>query len=87
MDSYKIEVLSSADHDARKIDRKNLKRILESVHSLKENPFPAGFRKLKYAESGYRIRMGDYRVLYDVDTQNKIVSIFHIRHRKEAYRI
>ena len=86
MDSYKVYLLKSSDRDIRKIDKQEIKRIVESIKSLEENPFPKQSKKLKGSESSYRLRIGDYRILYEVDIQNKIVEIFHIRHRKDAYR-
>ena len=85
MDSYRIDVLKSVDREARKIDKKNLDRIVSKIKSLTKNPFPVQTKKLKGSESSYRLRVGDYRIIYEVDTQYKLVTIFHIRHRKEAY--
>ncbi|MEW6042303.1 MAG: type II toxin-antitoxin system RelE/ParE family toxin [Elusimicrobiota bacterium] len=61
-------------------------RILDAIESLAENPFPIQSRKMKGSESSYRLRVGDYRVIYQVDTENKIVTIYHVRHRKDAYK-
>ncbi len=83
---YKVVVLGAADRDARKIDRKYLPRILSQIRSLSGNPFPKGSKKLKAGERGYRVRVGDHRILYEVDTKARIITIYHIRHRKEAYR-
>lgn len=85
MDYYRIDVLKSVDREARKIDKKNLDRIVSKIKSLTKNPFPVQTKKLKGSESSYRLRVGDYRIIYEVDTQYKLVTIFHIRHRKEAY--
>ena len=41
---------------------------------------------MKGSESGYRLRIGDYRVIYQVDTENKVVVVYHVRHRKDAYK-
>ena len=85
MDYYRIDVLKSVYREVRKIDKKNLFRIITKIKTLEKNPFPVQTKKLKGSESSYRLRVGDYRIIYEVDTQNKIVTIFHIRHRKEAY--
>jgi mRNA interferase RelE/StbE len=86
MGDYKIVLSRSVEHDVRKIGKASLGRILQAVRSLSENPFPKGSKKLKGSESSYRIRIGDYRVLYEVDASERLVSVFHIRHRKDAYR-
>jgi mRNA interferase RelE/StbE len=53
--------------------------------SLKENPRPLGVKKLK-GQEGYRIRLGNYRILYLVDDRERKIEIFSIAHRKEVYR-
>ena len=78
---------ASAEHDLkRKVDRQYIPKILTAIDALSKNPFPAKCKKLKGAESSYRIRIGDYRVIYQVNTQHKTIVIYHIRHRREAYR-
>ena len=86
MASYKIDWKLSAEKELRSIDRPYIHRILEAVESLAENPFPTQQRKLYGMESSHRIRIGDYRVIYQVDTEKKHVVICHVRHRREAYR-
>lgn len=83
---YKIDPKGSLGHDLRKIDRQYIARILEAIESLAEDPFPVQTRKMKGSESSYRLRVGDYRVIYQVDTENKVVIIYHVRHRKDAYK-
>ncbi|MFQ5586771.1 MAG: type II toxin-antitoxin system RelE/ParE family toxin [Thermodesulfobacteriota bacterium] len=63
-----------------------MSKILEAVVSLSDNPFPPQYRKLHGAELIYRIRIGDYRVIYQVNTETKCIVIYHIRHRKDVYR-
>jgi mRNA interferase RelE/StbE len=86
MDLFKIVPKGSLEHDLRKIDRQHMARILEAIESLAENPFPVQIRKMKGSESSYRLRAGDYRVIYQVDTANKVVTVYHVRHRKDAYK-
>lgn len=86
MGSYKIQVKNSAEQDLSRIDQMQVPRIIKSIESLSDDPFPAQHRKLHGSEQGYRLRIGDYRVIYQVDTQAKMITVYHIRHRKEAYR-
>ncbi len=86
MASYRVEILKSAERDARKIDKQNLRRILKSIRALENNPFPNNARGLKNSDISYRLRVGNYRVLYNVDEENRSVTIYYIRHRKDAYR-
>jgi mRNA interferase RelE/StbE len=86
MGLYKIDPKGSLEHDLKRIDRQHIPRILDVIESLAENPFPIQSRKMKGSESSYRLRVGDYRVIYQVDTENKVVTIYHVRHRKDAYK-
>lgn len=60
--------------------------MLDAIGGLADNPFPVQSRKMKGSETSYRLRIGDYRVIYQVDTENKAVVIYHVRHRKNAYK-
>ena len=86
MASCRIEWKRSAERDLRGIDRKQIPRIIAAVDSLARNPTSSGSRKLVGSERVYRIRVGDYRVIYEYDAAPGVVSIFHVRHRREAYR-
>jgi len=86
MGFYKLEILNSANKDIRKIDRLHIKNIFKAIKSLEENPLPLRCKKLKGSESSYRIRVGNYRVIYEIDASEKKVTIFHIRHRQDAYK-
>jgi mRNA interferase RelE/StbE len=86
MASFEINWKTSAEHDLRRIDKQYISRILNVIESLAENPFPAQSKKLRDSEASYRIRIGDYRVIYQVDTKGEIITIYHIRHRKDAYK-
>ena len=86
MASYEIQWKHSAEKKLRGIDRQFISRIIEAIGSLSHNPFPSQHRKLQGSASSYRIRIGDYRVIYQVDKENKIIVIYHIRHRKDIYR-
>jgi len=86
MDSYKIQWKRSAEKDLRNIDKQYIPKILEVVESLSNNPFPIKHRKLYGTKSSYRIRVGDYRVVYQVDLEKKLVTVFHVRHRKDVYQ-
>jgi mRNA interferase RelE/StbE len=86
MDSFKIDLRGSSEDDLKKIDRQYIPKIIEEIGCLAENPFPVQSKKLKDSESSYRLRVGDYRVIYQVDRENRTIVIYHIRHRKDAYK-
>jgi mRNA interferase RelE/StbE len=87
MDSFKVELKRSFEQDLKKIDRQVIPRILEAIENLSENPFSEQAKKLKGAESTYRLRVGDYRVIYQADLSDKKLVIYYVRHRKDAYRL
>jgi len=68
---FEINWKSSSEHDLKKIDRQYIARILDAIESLMDNPFPSQSKKLKDSESSYRLRIGDYRVIYQVDSKKK----------------
>ncbi len=86
MASCRVEWKRSAERDLRGLDRKQIPRIVAAVEQLATNPVPAGSRKLIGAAHLYRIRVGDFRVIYEYGAQPDLVCIFHARHRREAYR-
>jgi mRNA interferase RelE/StbE len=87
MASYEIEWKRSAGRELRNIDPKHIQRILRAVADLADNPLPLGRRKLQGSEQDYRIRVGDYRVIYRMDNRARLVTVYHVRHRGEAYRL
>ncbi len=69
-----------------KYDHQQIPRIIKSVESLIKNPFPKQSLKLHGTNKLYRIRIGDYRVIYQVNSNENILTIFYVRHRKDVYR-
>jgi mRNA interferase RelE/StbE len=86
MDSYDIRWKKSAEKDLLGIDYKQIPRIIKSIESLAKNPLSRQYRKLQGTDNFYRIRVGDYRVIYQVDKDDNILTIFYVRHRKDVYR-
>ena len=86
MPRYKIEFRKSAEKDLRRLDSNTQTRIIRAISLLAANPRPSGCRKLVNARNAYRIRLGDYRVIYTVEDVVLVVAIESIRHRREAYR-
>ena len=69
----------------RALPREVLVRVDRAILALADAPRPSGSKKLKGSESTYRIRMGDYRVLYEIEDQALLVLVIRIRDRKDAY--
>jgi len=86
MSSYAISLKNSVEKDCRKIPKEILAHIFLEVENLSMDPLPHDSRKLAGAESLYRIRVGDYRIIYQVLHESREVIVFYIRHRSVAYR-
>ena len=86
MGSFEVCWKGSSERDLRRIDKQYLPDILKAIESLSDNPFPSQSRKLAGSASSYRLRIGDYRVIYQVDSPERTIIIYHVRHRKDAYK-
>ena len=82
----KIFLSTKADKQLKKLPSKMYEVILERIELLGTNPFPTGSKKLINRE-GWRVRSGDYRILYTVDNKKRELTILSVAHRKEAYRL
>lgn len=86
MASYRIEWKNSAYKELQKLPRQMIQRIVEAVDDLPNNPYPSGVKKLVGSEFSYRIRIGDYRVIYEIIEDKLVIEIIRVRHRKDVYR-
>lgn len=86
MASYKVIPKPSVAKDLRSLPKATVARIVEKIEGLGEEPFPPRTVKLEGGEDLYRIRIGDYRVVYAVDRGAKHVIVHYVRHRRDAYR-
>jgi mRNA interferase RelE/StbE len=85
MAKYKITIKKSAAKELEAIPKKDLQRIIKRIQSLTENPRPQDSKKLARQEQ-YRIRQGDYRIVYSIKDKDSLIDIFKIGHRREIYR-
>lgn len=83
---FEVSFKPSVERDFLSMPKSAVGRVLNRIDQLKDNPFPRHASKLLGAERLYRIRVGDYRVVYKVDTAEKLIVIQHVRHRREVYR-
>jgi len=83
---FNVEFVASAAKEFRSLPADIKHRVGLTVDCLSDNPFPMGVRKLRSHKRLYRVRVGQYRVVYEVDEQRKLVLVTRIRHRREAYR-
>ena len=82
---YKLKVIDRAQKDLDAFQGETFEKIKKRILDLSGNPRPFGAIKLTQDE-GYRIRVGDYRILFRIDDTLKEVIIYRIKHRKDAYR-
>ncbi len=85
MAKYRVLIRKPAADELGRIPRKTLVRVVERIQSLAEEPRPQGCEKLS-AQERYRIRQGDYRIVYAIDDGEKTVEVVKIGHRSEIYR-
>ena len=86
MGSYSLVFKPSVEDDLRKLPKHMVPKVLRRIEELSTNPFPRGVVKLTGAERLYRLRVGVYRVVYEVDAKSKRIVVHYVRHRREAYR-
>ncbi len=83
---YHLRLKRTAEADLRRLPKPLFERINERILALREDPRPPGVRKLEGALEGWRIRVGDYRVIYQIDDAAQTVTIIRVRHRRDVYR-
>lgn len=83
---YELQFKTSAWKSLRKIPAETRARLVAAIWSLSEEPRPLGARKLTGQVDLYRLRIGDYRVVYDIQDQALVVLIIKVGHRREVYR-
>jgi mRNA interferase RelE/StbE len=84
--SYRVKFSKAADKELDALPKKLADRILEAIRELAVEPRPHGSKKLAGTTNTYRIRVGDYRVIYEVHDKEVVVLVVRISHRKDAYR-
>ena len=85
MESYEIAFVRSSQKELDNLPSELIARIMAQLEGLRENPFAHGVIKLKGYEA-YRVRVGDYRVIFEVNTQARVMRVLQIVHRGDAYR-
>ncbi|MPZ84833.1 MAG: plasmid stabilization protein [Actinophytocola sp.] len=85
-DSYSIEFRRSAEKALAKLDGRTRARILRNVAALADDPRPTGVKSLTGEHGLWRIRVGDYRVVYEIRDNELLVLVIRVAHRREVYR-
>ena len=83
---YRVAVERSAEKDLRKLALDMRFRVADALRSLANDPRPVGSRKLAGTKHDWRIRVGEYRIIYEIADAAKVGRIYRLRHRREVYR-
>lgn len=83
---YEIRFTPAAARDIRSLPHDVARRVVRAIDKLAEDPRPNGVRKLEGSDPLYRIRVGDYRVIYDIQDDELLVLVVRTRHRRDVYR-
>ena len=86
MPEYSVVFARSARKELQALDRTVAARVFKRIEALRLEPPPSGCRKLEGTDNLWRIRIGDWRVVYAIDDARTLVEVSVIRHRREAYR-
>jgi mRNA interferase RelE/StbE len=84
--AYEIFIEKKAEKDLKRLPKNYQNKIIKKILNLKDNPKPIEARKITSSKNYYRIKVGDYRIIYEINYKEKRINIFRVRHRKEAYR-
>jgi mRNA interferase RelE/StbE len=83
--TYAVFILRHAQRDLAQLPSEAYERVRDAIRALGQDPRPPGSRKLT-GRDGWRIRVGEYRVIYEIDDTQPIVTVLHIGHRRDVYR-
>jgi len=84
--AYRVEIAPAARRQIKRLKKAVQERIISSVDALGEEPRPAGIKKLSGAKELYRVREGDYRIIYQVQDEVLLVLVVKVGHRRDVYR-
>lgn len=83
---YQVDFKPSAARELRKLPKDIAKRISKKIDSLADNPFLHGYTEMKGSQNYYRVRVGDYRIIYTVEHGELLILVVSVGHRREIYR-
>jgi mRNA interferase RelE/StbE len=83
--TYAVSILRRAQKELQQLPREDYERVRDAIRALAHEPRPAGCLALT-GRAGWRIRMGTYRVIYEINDEERHITILHIGHRRDVYR-
>jgi len=84
--SYQIQIKRSAQKELEALPKREQRRIIRTLEALSEEPRPPGARKIVGGEDLYRLRVGDYRVVYQIKEEIFTIWVIRIGHKRDIYR-
>ncbi|MFN2122249.1 MAG: type II toxin-antitoxin system RelE family toxin [Candidatus Promineifilaceae bacterium] len=84
--SYRVTLTATAVKERKRIDPVVRNRIDQVLIGLQSEPRPSGVKKLSGRQQEWRVRVGDYRILFEIDDDEQLITIWHIAHRRDVYR-
>jgi len=83
---YEVYLEQRAQRDLKKLSAEDFDRVIRRIKALAKDPRRAGCRKISGSKNDWRIRVGDYRVIYEIDNRAKAIRVMLVRHRRDVYR-
>ena len=83
---HEVFLEREAERDLKRLHGQEFSKVVARIQGLANNPRPPGSRKIAGSERDWRIRIGDYRVVYEIDDEANAVRVMRVRHRSEVYR-
>ncbi len=83
--AYDVRIDTRVDKELRRIPSADAERLIRAIEGLSRNPRPRSAKKL-VNQPGWRVRSGNYRILYEIDDDKKLITVFRAGHRREIYR-
>jgi mRNA interferase RelE/StbE len=85
VNSYRVSLTTSAERELHSLPANVISRIVQRLERLTTAPRPPGCRKLAGGDNEWRVRVGDYRIVYEIDDSARIIDVTRIAHRREVY--
>jgi mRNA interferase RelE/StbE len=83
---YRVEVSAHARKQLQRLPKSEQKKILDKLTALSEEPRPFGYKKLFYYTDFFRVRVGNYRIIYTIEDQQLVVAVVEVTNRRDAYK-
>ncbi len=83
---HEVYLVRAAERDLKRLSTKDFQQLIAAIKALAQNPRPPGCRKITGSRNNWRIKVGNRRIIYEIDDTAMAVRVMRIRHRREAYR-